>query len=968
MRKAVIIPLVFFFFVAAFAQKPKTAGTKPAAAKPGATPPKTKPAAAKATPKPKVKPRDPAREKEEFEKAAAITDAAEKIAALEKYIAAYPKSEQLSKAQELLVTSRAVIADQKLQARENESGVALFKLAVKDAPVPIPDKLFDSVVVNFPTNLFLRGQPAAAIEIAKMIEEKSAASPRQLVSLAAFYIGIEQAGEAKRIGEKIVALDPNMPDAYQTLGLAYRMNFQPEESARAYQKALELKPDSVISKRSLAEMKRSLGKADEAAALYREILAANPDDTVAGTGLILCLFDSGKKEEADSEMAKSLEKAPNNLPLLAGAAYWYAAQGDGSKAVELAQKAIEIEPRYIWSHIARARGYMSQKKPLDAERVLLSARKYGNFPTLEYEIASARIMAGFYREAAEELEKSFEVKDGMVNAYLGGRVMKEAKTFIDLVAFERRASIFEPLAADNAENSARLKALLDLNQRITAKEQDEAATVTAADEFINGDDKMKFHRQLYVASLLLQKKTALAKVQEIIKTAINDSDNSLDGPHMTSAILADQLYESRAISMARNQLILVPEVPRQTLSAIVRGKIEDITGWTLFQQGKTVEATLHLRRAVSVLPDKSAWWRASLWRLAAVLEAEGKDKEALDSYIKSYITDRPDGFKYMAIESLYRKVNGNTDGLEAKVGPNPAPVVVSQKEIKPPEPEAQKFPDALPVAKPDTTPEVKTTATPEISTTQTTEPTPGVKTEPSPETPKTESTPEVKTEPSPEPVGTPKTEPPSEVKAEPSATQTTEPLPSPSPENIQPIEDPAKNPSDNPSETEKAKPVEGTAQNKPKDLFEPIVIRIPSAQRPRKIPPDPVTTAIKKVEAEEKKPDSPEGERARIVAVKNETTEPETPKCTLSLSQESVSLLSDGGSLGILVSFEGEGSAQDIKAVSSSPSDVGVAADPTVGSQRKAFFVIKSISVKSGLFSVTFEMPCGKKEISVKVN
>ena len=942
MRKAVIIPLVFFFFVAAFAQKPKPAGSKPAAAKPRATPPKTTSATAKATPKPKVTPRNPAKEKEEFEKASTVADAAEKMLVLEKFIKTYPNSEQRAHAQELLVTSRAVVADQKLQAHQNDAGVALFKLAVKEAPSPIPDKLFDGVVANFPTNLFWSGQRVAAIEVAKLIEEKSAASPRQLVSLAAFYIGIEQAGEAKRIGEKIVALDPNMPDAYQTLGLAYRMNFQPEEAAQAYQKALEIKADSVISKRSLAELKRSLGKSDEAAALYRELLASNPDDTVAGTGLILCLFDLGKKEDAESEMAKSLEKAPNNLPLLAGAAYWYAAQDQGNKAIELAQKAIEIEPRYIWSHIAMARGYMSQKKPLDAERVLLSARQYGDFPTLDYEIASARLMAGFYREAAEELEKSFEVKDGMVNAYLGGRVMKESKTFIDLVAFERRASIFEPLAADNPESSAKLKILLDLQQKIMAAQQDETTTVALAEEFISGDDKMKFHRQLYVASLLLQKKMALTKVQDIIKTAINNSDNSLDGPHMTSAILADQLYESRAISMARNQLVIVPEVPRQMLSAIVRGKIEDITGWTLFQQGNTAEAMVHLRRAIGVFPDKSAWWRASLWRLAAVQEAEGKDKEALDSYIKSYITDKPESFKYMAIESLYRKVHGNVDGLEAKVGPNPAPVVANQKEISPPPPQTEKIPDTVPVAKPELTQETKT---------------PEVKTEPSPEVtipPKIEPTPEVKTEPA-----APKTEPSPEVK--------TEPSPSPTPENTQTTEDPGKKPVD--GAPEQAKGSEGVAQNTPKkDLFEPVIITIPRTERPRKIPPDPVAAAIKKVESEEKKPDSTGTERPRVVAIKNETAEPEAPKCSLTFSQESVTLMSDGGSLGILIGFDGEGNAQDIKAISSSLDDVVVTADPSVGSPRKAFFVIRSISKKTGLFTVTFEMPCGKKEIRVKVN
>src|SRR5206468_8457526 len=105
---------------------------------------------------------------------------------------------------------------------------------------------------------------------------------------------------------------------------------------------------------------------------------------------------------------------------LAGAAYWYAAHDEGSQAVALAQKAIETDPRFIWSHIALARGLMSQKKPVDAERTLLAARRYGNFPTLEYEIASARAAAGLYRDAIEDLSKSFSVKDGVVHANLGG--------------------------------------------------------------------------------------------------------------------------------------------------------------------------------------------------------------------------------------------------------------------------------------------------------------------------------------------------------------------------------------------------------------------------------------------------------------------------------------------------------------------------------------------------------------------
>ena len=61
--------------------------------------------------------------------------------------------------------------------------------------------------------------------------------------------------------------------------------------------------------------------------------------------MILSLFDAGKKADAEAELSKSLEQNPGNIILLAGAAYWYAARGDGGRAVELAQKAMRQEPR-----------------------------------------------------------------------------------------------------------------------------------------------------------------------------------------------------------------------------------------------------------------------------------------------------------------------------------------------------------------------------------------------------------------------------------------------------------------------------------------------------------------------------------------------------------------------------------------------------------------------------------------------
>jgi len=244
-------------------------------------------------------------------------------------------------------------------------------------------------------------------------------------------------------------------------------------------------------------MKRSLGSPDEAVALYREILDKDAANLPAHTGLILALFDTGKRSDAETELAKSLEANPGNVILLAGTAYWYAAHNAGDKAVEFAQKSIAVDPRFIWAHIALARGLTAQKKPIEAEKVLLAARAYGNFPTLEYEIASARLAAGFYRDAAEELAKSFSVHDGVVHTNLGGRISADSKNFTELIGAERRASIFEPTAADDPENAERLGALLELKQELDSATPNANTASRAADAFARGDDKMKVHRQIF---------------------------------------------------------------------------------------------------------------------------------------------------------------------------------------------------------------------------------------------------------------------------------------------------------------------------------------------------------------------------------------------------------------------------------------------------------------------------------------
>ena len=95
----------------------------------------------------------------------------------------------------------------------------------------------------------------------------------------------------------------------------------------------------------------------------------------------------------------------------------------------MARKAIEIEPRYTWAQIALARAFLGLKRPLDAERALRFARQYGKFPTLTYELANVLSSMGLYDEAVEVLRESFTMKDGQIQAYLAGHVLRNRSKF-----------------------------------------------------------------------------------------------------------------------------------------------------------------------------------------------------------------------------------------------------------------------------------------------------------------------------------------------------------------------------------------------------------------------------------------------------------------------------------------------------------------------------------------------------------
>ena len=595
----------------------------------------------------------------------------DRVGKLKEFLDTHPESKERARAIEYLVSAHAAVGDQKLKNGDSAGGVEHLLLAIDAADsTTTADNLFSGVIAQIPTNLYLRGERAAAFKAAQNIETKFGSDAKRLLAVAGFYLGIERGDEAIRIAESAIKLAPDLAEAHRMLALGYHVSLRLDEAAAEYQKTLELDPASKVSRISLADLYRASGKSELALALYNEQLASDPKDRAARAGKVIALLDLSRTDEANTELEAALTDEPRNLPLLSGAAYWFASHGNNEKAFDLARKAIAVESRYTWAQIALARAYLGLKQPLDAERAMRYARQYGKFPTLNYELANVLASMGFYQESADVLRESFEIKDGQIHTRLAGHLPASDASFIDLLAPERRAGIYQDSSADTPENARILKALLAFNSAITPPEGEkinESAATAAAQEFGSGPDSMRAFRQLYAANRLLRNGVGASTALELVVDAKKASDDALRVPVLTMAVQADEFRDLRARAIASGSIPDVAEAPHDALARILKGRIADLEGWALFNEEKYPDAIERLKVAAETLPVNTPAWRSALWHLGAVHEQTGEKQQALDYYIQSYNGGEPDAVRRSVIEQLYKTVNGSLEGLENRL-------------------------------------------------------------------------------------------------------------------------------------------------------------------------------------------------------------------------------------------------------------------------------------------------------------
>jgi hypothetical protein len=176
----------------------------------------------------------------------------------------------------------------------------------------------------------------------------------------------------------------------------------------------------------------------------------------------------------------------------------------------------------------------------------------------------------------------------------------------------------------------------------------------------------------------------------------------------------------------------------------------------------------------------------------------------------------------------------------------------------------------------------------------------------------------------------------------PTSTVITGETPVPAAEIISALE-----PSPTPTPTSKG----AVAQNT-KELFPPVIITIPAAANPK--------TAKVRVAVPSPSPEAAEPSPSP-------TPTPEILPCRLTVSEESITLWVGGGDVAVIVGRTDDNDLDGLTATSTSPENVGIRRQEIEGMRQRALFVLHPAGSSPGIFQVMFEMPCGRREIVVRL-
>jgi arylsulfatase A-like enzyme/tetratricopeptide (TPR) repeat protein len=223
----------------------------------------------------------------------------------------------------------------------------------------------------------------------------------------------EKLEEAVAAMRAVIAEDPGIIDAHNTLGNWLRKLKRTGEAIAAHRRVLEIAPENEMALGALAEIYRAQGKPEAAIEGYRTVLRLEPRQPNMWYQLATLYLDLGREADARATFETALEHNPKMGAAHASLAALAFSRGDLDEAERLVRRGMELEEdlrasRFNLGRILEARGDLAGAERLyreELEHFTDHGRARFNLAQLARQRGDA---AGYLAELREATEKAPE--------------------------------------------------------------------------------------------------------------------------------------------------------------------------------------------------------------------------------------------------------------------------------------------------------------------------------------------------------------------------------------------------------------------------------------------------------------------------------------------------------------------------------------------------------------------------------
>ncbi len=204
------------------------------------------------------------------------------------------------------------------------------------------------------------GRPAKAVDRLENAIKLKAISAPCFINLGLAYQGVAKLDKAHKAFAQAVTLDPNLPEAHNSLGVVLLALHRRDEAIAAFRRAIALRPQYPRAHYNLGNALRENGALRDAAASFTEAARLEPRLTQAHANLGVVLQELEDREGAEAAYQRALAlnsdepETLNNLGTLRRGALAFV------EAQRLFEKAIAVRPDFAEAHLNLGTAYQGQ--------------------------------------------------------------------------------------------------------------------------------------------------------------------------------------------------------------------------------------------------------------------------------------------------------------------------------------------------------------------------------------------------------------------------------------------------------------------------------------------------------------------------------------------------------------------------------------------------------------------------------